>query len=116
MSVVESGLSIFQKNNFNVKDIVTNDVQTIKDKYGVTKELASCHTAIVDGYIVEGHVPTNDIMKLLKTKPKIVGIAVPGMPSGTPGMEMGDRKDAYNVMSFDKENHYEVFDSYEGSQ
>ena len=55
-------------------------------------------------------------MKLLKTKPKIVGIAVPGMPSGTPGMEMGDRKDVFNVMSFDKENHYEVFDHYQGSQ
>ena len=105
-----------KKNNFNVKEIVTNDVQTIKDKYGVTKEMASCHTAIVEGYVIEGHVPANDIMKLLKNKPKIVGIAVPGMPSGTPGMEMGDRKDAYNVMSFDKDNHYEVFDSYEGSQ
>jgi hypothetical protein len=105
-----------QKNNFNVKEIVTDDVQTTKDKYGVPKEMASCHTAIVEGYVIEGHVPANDIMKLLKNKPKIVGIAVPGMPSGTPGMEMGDRKDAYNVMSFDKENHYEVFDSYQGSQ
>ena len=104
-----------QKNNFNVKEIVTDDVQTIKDKYGVPKAMASCHTAIVEGYVIEGHVPVNDIMKLLKNKPKIVGIAVPGMPSGTPGMEMGDRKDAYNVMSFDKENHYEVFDSYEGA-
>jgi len=109
-------LEHLKKNNFNVKDIVTDDVQAIKNKYGVSEAMASCHTAIVDGYVIEGHVPANDIIKLLKTKPKIVGIAVPGMPSGTPGMEMGDRKDAYNVMSFDKENHYEIFHSYEGTQ
>jgi hypothetical protein len=112
----EKWLEHLKKNNFNVKDIVTDDVQAIKKKYGVSKEIASCHTAIVDGYVIEGHVPANDIMKLLKTKPKIVGIAVPGMPSGAPGMEMGDRKDSYNVMSFDKENHYEIFNSYEGTQ
>jgi len=109
-------LEHMKKNNFNVKDIVTDDVQAIKKKYGVPEAMASCHTAIVDGYVIEGHVPANDIMKLLKTKPKIVGIAVPGMPSGTPGMEMGDRKDSYNVMSFDKENHYEIFNSYQGNQ
>ena len=109
-------LEHLKKNNFNVKDIATDDVQAIKNKYGVSEAMASCHTAIVDGYVIEGHVPANDIMKLLKTKPKIVGIAVPGMPSGTPGMEMGDRKDAYNVMSFDKENHYEIFHSYEGTK
>jgi hypothetical protein len=109
-------LEHMKKNNFNVKDIVTDDVQAIKKKYGVPEAMSSCHTAIVDGYVIEGHVPANDIMKLLKTKPKIVGIAVPGMPSGTPGMEMGDRKDSYNVMSFDKENHYEIFNSYEGNQ
>jgi len=109
-------LEHLKKNNFNVKNIVTDDVQAIKNKYGVSEAMASCHTAIVDGYVIEGHVPANDVMTLLKTKPKIVGIAVPGMPSGTPGMEMGDRKDSYNVMSFDKENHYEIFNSYEGTQ
>jgi len=109
-------LEHLKKNNFKVSDIVTNDVQAIKKKYGVSDAMASCHTAIVDGYVIEGHVPANDIMTLLKTKPKIAGIAVPGMPSGTPGMEMGDRKDAYNVMSFDKDNHYEVFHSYEGTK
>jgi len=107
-------LEHLKQNNFNVKDIVTNDVQAIKDKYGVSKEMASCHTAIVDGYVVEGHVPANDIKTLLKTKPKVVGIAVPGMPAGTPGMEMGGKKDAYNVMSFDRENHYQIFNSYKG--
>lgn len=101
-----------KQNNFNVKDIVSDDVQTIKNQYGITKELASCHTAIVDGYAIEGHVPANDIRTLLKDKPDVVGITVPGMPSGTPGMEMGGKKDAYQVISFDKKNQHQVFSSY----
>ncbi|MCK9394168.1 MAG: DUF411 domain-containing protein [Methylobacter sp.] len=109
-------LAHLKENNFNVEDVVTNDVQAIKDKYGVTREMASCHTAIVDGYVVEGHVPANDIKTLLKTKPKVAGIAVPGMVDGSPGMEMGDTKDAYKVVSFDRENHTKVFSSYEGTQ
>jgi hypothetical protein len=109
-------LEHLKKNNFNVKDIITDNVLAIKNKYGISEAMASCHTAIVDSYVIEGHVPANDIMKLLKTKPKIVGIAVPGMPNETPGMEMGNSKDSYNVMSFDKENRYEIFNSYEGMQ
>lgn len=109
-------LAHLKQNNFNITDIVTDDVQAIKDKYGVTKELASCHTAIVDGYVIEGHVPANDIKKLLKTKSKIVGIAVPGMVNGSPGMEMGDKKDPYKVVSFDHEKQVKVFNSYEGTK
>ncbi len=109
-------LEHLKQNNFNVKDIVTDDVQAIKDKYGVTKELASCHTAIVDGYVVEGHVPANDIKNMLTNKPNIIGIAVPGMVNGSPGMEMGDKKDPYKVMSFDAEHHIKEFSSYEGTQ
>ncbi|MCF7966499.1 MAG: DUF411 domain-containing protein [Methylobacter tundripaludum] len=109
-------LEHLKDNNFNVKDVVTNDVQAVKDKYGVSREIASCHTAIVDGYIVEGHVPANDIKTLLTTKSKVAGIAVPGMVDGSPGMEMGDSKDAYKVLSFDRENHTKVFNSYEGTQ
>ncbi len=105
-------LAHLKENNFNVEDVVTDNVQPIKDKYGVTRELASCHTAIVDGYVIEGHVPANDIKTLLKTKPKVVGIAVPGMVNGSPGMEMGDQKDPYEVVSFDRENHVNVFNSY----
>jgi hypothetical protein len=103
-----------KENNFNVKDIVTDDVQSIKDQYGVSKELASCHTAIVDGYVIEGHVPASDIQKLVQSKPKLVGLTVPGMVNGSPGMEMGDKRDPYNVISFDKEKHTNVFTSYEG--
>ncbi|MGR9037913.1 MAG: DUF411 domain-containing protein, partial [Gammaproteobacteria bacterium] len=89
-----------------------DDMQAIKQKYGVPKEMASCHTALVDGYVVEGHVPAADITKLLTTKPKVTGLAVPGMVTGSPGMEMGDEKEPYDVMSFGKDGHFEVFDSY----
>lgn len=106
-------LEHLKKNNFNVKDMVISDVQAVKDKYGVPGEMASCHTALVNGYVIEGHVPASDIYRLLKTKPKVVGIAVPGMPAGTPGMEMGGKKDPYQVVSFDSEKHYRVFNSYE---
>ncbi len=109
----EKWVEHLKQNNFNVKDIISDDVQAIKNKYGITQDLASCHTAIVDGYVVEGHVPANDIRMLLKNKPDIVGITVPGMPSGTPGMEMGGKKDAYEVIGFDKKNQHHVFNSYQ---
>jgi len=88
-------------NDFTVVDRVTVDVQTIKDKYGISPSLASCHTALVNGYIVEGHVPAEDINTMLSLKPSIKGISVPGMVTGSPGMEMGERKDPYKVISFD---------------
>jgi len=106
-------LAHLRENQFDVKDFVTNDVQAIKEKYGVTQNMASCHTAIIDGYVVEGHVPADDIKKMLALKPEIIGISVPGMPVGTPGMEMGAKKDAYEVISFDKQGNNKVFSSYE---
>jgi hypothetical protein len=69
---------------------------------GITTDLASCHTAKVDGYYVEGHVPAADIQKMLKERPKITGIAAPGMPIGSPGMEQGGVKDPYDVVAFTK--------------
>jgi hypothetical protein len=105
-------LNHLKDNNFNVKDIVLDDVASVKERYGVPKELVSCHTAIVDGYIIEGHIPAGDIKTLLATKPQIAGITVPGMPSGTPGMEMGERRDPYKVIAFDKENRLQIFNSY----
>jgi hypothetical protein len=109
----EKWLAHLKQNNFNIQDIVTDNVQPIKDKYGVPQEMASCHTAIVDGYVVEGHVPAKDILSLLKTKPKVAGIAVPGMPKGTPGMEMGGGKDPYDVVSFDRNKRFEIFSNHE---
>jgi hypothetical protein len=109
-------LEHLKQNNFKVTDVVTNDVQAIKNKYGVTTELSSCHTAIVDGYVIEGHVPAEDINKLLKIKPKVIGLAVPGMVTGSPGMEMGPKKDPYKVISFDHDNQVKVFNNYESAQ
>ena len=76
---------------------------------GVTDDLASCHTAKVGGYTVEGHVPAADIQRLLKEKPAIAGIAAPGMPMGSPGMEQGGRKDPYDVIAFTKDGKRSVF-------
>jgi hypothetical protein len=109
-------LEHLKQNNFNVKDVVTDDVQALKNQHGVTQELASCHTALVDGYVIEGHVPASDIKMLLKNKPKVVGISVPGMVNGSPGMEMGNKKDAFKVVSFDTENKVKEFNNYEGTQ
>jgi len=109
-------LEHLKANNFNVKDMVIEDVLPIKQKQGITDKLASCHTALVGDYVIEGHVPANDIMKLLKSKPKVIGLAVPGMVNGSPGMEMGDHKNAYEVVSFDKDQKTAVFSSYAASK
>ncbi len=101
-------------NQFEVVEHVVDDMDEVKQKYAVPGQMASCHTAIVDSYIIEGHVPANDIKNLLKTKPLVRGIAVPGMPVGTPGMEMGGRQDAFQVISFDQNGQYRVFNHYEG--
>ena len=75
--------------------------------------LQSCHTAIVDGYIIEGHVPTAEIERLLAERPDIAGLAVPGMPVGSPGMEIDGYPDQpFDVIAFDKEGNVEVFASY----
>ena len=77
------------------------DMDALKDGLGVPATLRSCHTAVAGKYVVEGHVPAADIKRLIKTAPKgIVGIAVPGMPVGSPGMEMGGRSDRYDVIAF----------------
>ncbi len=96
-------------NHFKVTDIVTDDMSLVKAELGIPKPLQSCHTAVVDGYKVEGHVPAEDIKKMLTGKTAVAGISVPGMPAGTPGMEMGDRKDPYQVISYDKQGQFQVF-------
>lgn len=101
---------------FQVEDIVTDKLADIKDKYAVPQNLASCHTAVINGYVVEGHVPVDAIEKLLKEKPAIAGVAAPGMPIGSPGMEMGDRKDAFQVISYDQQGQLKQYTSYPGNQ
>ena len=87
------------------------DMAAIKRKYGVPEKLGSCHTAFVGGYAIEGHVPLDDVARLLREKPaNIVGIAVPGMPRGSPGMEMPDgSKDSFQVSAFDRAGRVSVW-------
>ena len=94
---------IAKKAGYDVTVESRPDMPEIKVRHGVPAELASCHTVIVAGYVVEGHVPIRHIDKLLRDKPRdIVGLAVPGMPRGSPGMEMPDGSvDAFDVMAFD---------------
>ena len=90
-------------NGFSTEPHDIDDVDPVKDRYGVPKPLRSCHTALVDGYVVEGHVPADDIQRLLKERPKVVGLAVPGMPPSAPGMyQPGDPKEPYAVLAFQK--------------
>ena len=99
-----------RQNGFKVVTHDMDDLSEIKAGAGVPAPLQTCHTALVGGYVVEGHVPAEVIYRLLKEKPKIVGLAVPGMPQGAPGME-GLRHDSFDVMSFDKTGHTAVYTS-----
>ena len=98
-----------QDNNYNVTIEHTRDVLAVKKRLGVPEKLAACHTAVIDGYVVEGHITHRDIKRLLLFRPDVKGIAVPGMPVGTPGMESGNTVQRYNVMSFDEQGTVEVF-------
>ena len=87
------------------------DVEPIKARYGIPARLASCHTALVEGYALEGHVPPADVQRLLREKPKAVGLAVPGMPMGSPGMEGPYPADRYDVLAFTKDGKTSVYAS-----
>ena len=96
---------------FEVKTKDYRDMKPIKKTLGVKQQFQSCHTAKVGKYFIEGHVSASDIKKLLKEKLDIKGLAVPGMPMGSPGME-GHRKDKYNVLAIDKSNKATIFSKY----
>jgi hypothetical protein len=90
------------------------DLAEIKARYQVPPDLQSCHTAVVDGYIVEGHVPAAEIARLVAERPDIAGLAVPGMPIGSPGMEVeGMAPEPYDVIAFEKNGNTTVFASYQ---
>lgn len=86
-----------------------NNMTEVKDKAKVPVALRSCHTAVVEGYVIEGHVPASDIERLLRERPGAQGLAVAGMPTGSPGMENGDRVDPYDVILFRADGTTEVF-------
>jgi len=99
------------KNGYRVDAKDTPNMTEIKRTLGVPETLTACHTAVVNGYLIEGHVPAADIDRLLEQKPGVAGLAVPGMPAGSPGMEgMGTQR--YQVLTFDKNGKTKVFASH----
>lgn len=101
-----------EDNDFNVTVLEVHDVNHYKRQAQLPYSLGSCHTAFVDGYAIEGHVPASDIKRLLTEKPDIRGLAVPGMPAGSPGMEYDGRKDAFQTLSYTREGVTAIFASH----
>lgn len=102
-----------KQNGFTVRAHDVDVPAVMRAKFGIPEQYGSCHTGVVNGYAVEGHVPADAIKRLLKEKPKASGLAVPGMPMGSPGME-GDTKEAYNVMLISKKGKASVYQHYKG--
>lgn len=97
-----------RENGFEVETVDVNAMTSVKESLGVPRSMHSCHTAQVGGYVIEGHVPAEDIRRLLQQRPPIAGLAVPGMPIGSPGME-GPNPQAYDVIAFDAQGGANVF-------
>ncbi len=95
------------EHGFRVQSNDVPDVTKYKVRHGVPASLGSCHTAVIDGYVIEGHVPAADIKRLLAERPDVAGLAVPGMPSGSPGMSGPPQP--YNVVAFERDGDIEVF-------
>lgn len=100
-----------KSHGFKVKTNDVADPSSYRARLGIPDRLGACHTAIVDGYVIEGHVPVREIKRLLTERPRAKGLAVPGMPSGSPGME-GPRSDPYEVLLFQADGKYTVYQKY----
>ncbi len=98
-------------NGFTVKVSHVDNPSEYSKKLGVPKQLGACHTAVVNGYVIEGHVPAEEIKRLIKTKPAVVGLAVPGMPSGAPGFG-SHQAQSYNVILLGKDGHHMLYRHY----
>jgi hypothetical protein len=96
----------------SVQEASNEDLFRFKLTSGITEELASCHTAMIGGYLVEGHVPPGDVKRLLAERPDALGLSVPGMPWGAPGMGPESERDAYDVLLFRKDRSTEIFSRY----
>jgi hypothetical protein len=106
-------VELLRKEGFAVTVNDVRDIAAVKDNYHVPQPLRSCHTALINGYVVEGHVPLADIKRILKEKAAVSGIAVPGMPIGSPGMEVpGTTPQSYQVIAFDARGGSRVFATY----
>jgi hypothetical protein len=106
-------VDLLRKDGFAVTVNDVRDIAAVKDTYHVPQPLRSCHTALINGYVVEGHVPLADVKRLLKDKSAVAGLAVPGMPIGSPGMEVpGVTPQSYQVIAFDARGGSRVFATY----
>lgn len=106
-----------EDNGFKVKAVNVPDSRHVRARFGMPAKLGSCHTALVGGYVVEGHVPAREIKRLLREKPNALGISVPGMPIGSPGMDGPVYKgvqDPYDVLLVQADGSARVFASYQG--
>ncbi len=93
-----------------VTELADAELDSLKEKHGIPRTAQSCHTGLVGGYVVEGHVPVAEVQRLLKERPAVAGIAVGGMPLGSPGMEVpGQKPQTYNVVTFDKQGALKVY-------
>jgi hypothetical protein len=102
-----------KEHNFVVTDVTVDDVNKFKQQFNVPTQAASCHTAVVDGIVIEGHVPAQDIKRLLADRGDVRLLTVPAMPSGTPGMDTpGAPRDTFRVYSISKDDRVDVFRSY----
>lgn len=104
-----------QAAGFDVRVTEVDGPADMREKLGMPARFGSCHTARVQGYVIEGHVPAREIQRLIKERPAALGLAVPGMPVGSPGMEMGDRRDAYDVLLVTREGQSSVYQRYHGA-
>ena len=98
-------------NGFRVKPINVDDTSVVRRRHGIPDKLAGCHTAVVEGYAIEGHVPAREIKRLLTERPKAKGLAVPGMPAGSPGMP-SKKPQPYDVLLVKPDGTSAVFQSY----
>lgn len=100
-----------QDNGFEVTPVDVQDLRPVKAEHGITANLEACHTAVIEGYVVEGHVPAPTIRRLLAERPGIRGLAVPGMPVGSPGME-GPNPRRYDVLALERDGSVRVYESH----
>ncbi|MBS1218523.1 MAG: hypothetical protein H6R21_1656 [Proteobacteria bacterium] len=98
-------------NGFRVKPVAVEDTAVMRKRHGIPEALGGCHTAVIEGYAIEGHVPAREIRRLLAERPDAAGLAVPGMPQGSPGMESA-KPVRYNVLLVDKSGRHSVYARY----
>lgn len=98
-------------NGFRVKPVAVEDTAVMRKRLGIPEKLGGCHTAVIEGYAIEGHVPAREIKRLLAEKPVATGLAVPGMPQGSPGMESATTQ-PYDVLLVDRNGRHSVYARY----